>query len=431
MSESIGRNAQSRIYRRGVLGHRPGVPFSPDRLREKAARAMSTTARAYVDGGAGNGDTMRANRAAFDRWRIVPRMMRDTRERDQSVELFGRRLPSPFLTCPIGVAEMVHGEHDLAVARGARDAGVPMIVSTQASASTEQIAAELGDHERWYQLYWSSDDALVESFVRRAERAGCSAIVVTLDTTLLGWRTQDLDLGYLPFARGMGIAQYTADPVFRERVAERVANPPAEPGEPLPRPRPGAARSLATLSRTYPGRTVDNLRSLEPRVAVETFLDLFSRQDLTWENLQWLTSRTSLPVLVKGIQHPDDAELAVGAGAAGVIVSNHGGRQVDGAVGSLDALPAVVERVGHRTTVLFDSGIRCAADAFKALALGADAVCIGRPWVYGLALGGAEGVRQVLEGFRAELDLTMALSGVTSIGEITAETLVRADPRPA
>lgn len=381
---------------------------------------MSRTARAYVDGGAGRGDTMRANRAAFDRWRIVPRMMRDTRERDQSVELFGRRLPSPFLTAPIGVAEMVHTEADLALARGARAAEVPVIISTQASRSTEEIVSELGDHPRWFQLYWSRDDALTENLVRRAEAARCEAIVVTLDTTMLGWRTEDLDQGWLPFARGMGIAQYTSDPVFQERVRERLEAAPAPDSgeEPLPRPRAGALRSLATLSRSYPGRALDNVRSPEPRVAVETFLDLFSRQDLTWDDLSWLTHRTDIPVLVKGIQHAEDAELACRAGAAGIVVSNHGGRQIDGAMGSLDALPDVVTRVGQQVPVLFDSGIRGAADAFKALALGATAVCIGRPWVYGLTLGGADGVQQVLEGFRAELDLTMGLAGVTSIADL-------------
>lgn len=426
MNESIGRRVQSQIYRRGVLGHMPPVPTHPDRLQEKASGAMSRTARAYVDGGAGRGDTMRANRAAFDRWQIVPRMMRDTRERDQSVELLGRRLPSPFLTAPIGVAEMVHADADLALARGARAADVPVIISTQASRSTEEIAAELGDHPRWFQLYWSSDDALAESLVRRAEESGCEAIVVTLDTTLLGWRTEDLDHAWLPFARGMGIAQYTSDPVFQQRVRERLGASTAEPDEPTPRPRPAALRSLATLSRTYPGRALDNVRSPEPRTAVETFLDLFSRQDLTWDQLSWLTHRTNLPVLVKGIQHAEDADLAISAGAAGVIVSNHGGRQVDGAIGSLDALPDVVGRVGNRVPVLFDSGVRCAADAVKALALGATAVCIGRPWVYGLTLAGATGVQQVLDGFRAELDLTMGLAGLTSLADLDARVLTPA-----
>lgn len=431
MNESIGRRIQSQIYRRGVLGHMPAVPTHPDRLQEKASGAMSRTARAYIDGGAGRGDTMRANRAAFDRWKIVPRMMRDTRDRDQSVELLGRRLPSPFLTAPIGVAEMVHADADLALARGARAADVPVVISTQASRSTEEITAVLGDHPRWFQLYWSSDDALAESLVRRAEASGCEAIVVTLDTTLLGWRTEDLDHAWLPFARGMGIAQYTSDPVFQQRVRERLDASivdSTDPDEPTPRPRPAALRSLATLSRTYPGRALDNVRSPEPRTAVETFLDLFSRQDLTWDQLSWLTHRTDLPVLVKGIQHAEDADLAISAGAAGVIVSNHGGRQVDGALGSLDALPDVVGRVADRVPVLFDSGVRCAADAVKALALGATAICIGRPWVYGLALAGAAGVQQVLDGFRAELDLTMGLAGLTSLADLDARILA---PAPA
>lgn len=428
MSESSGRSVQSRIYRNGVFGHRPAVPTNPTELERRALASMSREARGYVATGAGMGSTMVANRTSFEKWRLVPRLGRDVSRRDSSIELFGRRHPSPFLAAPVGVLELAHPAGDLAVARAARATGVPMIISSQASHPMEAIASELGDAERWFQLYWSSEDAVVESFVRRAERIGCGAVVVTLDTMVLSWRTLDLDNAFLPFARGMGIAQYTSDPAFRELVEARLAaggGSAAGSGErTTPRPTPAAVRSLVRLAREHPGGFRENLASPVPRASVETFLDVFSRTTLTWSDLAWLRERTRLPILVKGVQHADDARAALEHGADGIIVSNHGGRQLDGAVGSLDALPGIVEAVGGRVPVLFDSGVRCAADAFKALALGADAVCIGRPYMYGLALAGEDGVREVFEAFRAEFDLTMAVAGVTRVDEIGREAVV-------
>jgi L-lactate dehydrogenase (cytochrome)/lactate 2-monooxygenase len=421
---SIGREVQGAIYRAGVFGHRPVVPTEPAALEAAARRRMSARAWSYVAGGAGQQRTVRANVAAFDRHRIVPRMLVDVGERDQSVELLGRRLPSPLLLAPIGVLEMAHRDAEHAVARAARALGVPMVLSTQGSVPMEEVARELGESPRWYQLYWSNDDTVVDSFVRRAEEIGSEALVVTLDTHLLGWRTQDLDLGYLPFARAEGIAQYTSDPAFRALAEARAAaSSTAAPAEPTPRPTPAAVRALFSMARHYPGRFVDNLRSPVPRAAVETFLDVFSRSTLTWEDLSYLRDRTSLPIILKGIQDPRDAALALEHGVDGIVVSNHGGRQVDGAIASLDALPGVVEAVRGRVPVLFDSGVRGGADVFVALALGADAVLLGRPWVYGLALAGAEGVRAVVEHVMAELDLTMGLAGVTRLEEITADLL--------
>lgn len=420
--ESIGRAVQSQIYRAGALGRRPVVPVSPQRLERAARRRMSKHAYAYVAGSAGMQRTAKANRSAFDRWRIVPRMLVDVSRRDLGVELFGLRLPTPFLLAPVGVLEMAHPDADPAAARAAASLGVPMVFSTQASVSMEATAAAMGDAERWFQLYWSSNDELVESLVRRAEAAGCSALVVTLDTHVLGWRPWDLDLAYLPFARGQGIAQYTSDPVFSELVRQRASRARTEPS---PRPTPAALRTLAAISRAHPGSVLSNLRSPLPRAAVETFLDVFSRSSLTWQDLAWLRERTRLPILLKGLQHPQDAERALDAGIDGIIVSNHGGRQVDGAVASLDALPPVIERVAGAVPVLFDSGVRGGADAFKALALGARAVLVGRPYVYGLALAGADGVREVLRNLLAELDLTMALTGCVRIEDITPDTLVR------
>ena len=379
---------------------------------------MSAEAFAYVAGGAGSERTMAANREAFDRWRIVPRVLRDVSARDSSIALFGRTLPSPLLLAPIGVLEMAHREADLAVARAAAAEGVPMIFSSQASVPMEQCAAAMGDAPRWFQLYWSRSDELVRSFVRRAEGCGCAAIVLTLDTTLLGWRPRDLDLGYLPFLHGKGIAQYTSDPVFRASLGE-----PSGTDAPPTRVTAASLRAFASMVRRYPGRLTDKLRSGDPRAAVQRFVATYSRPSLTWENLSFLRELTRLPIVLKGVLHPDDAREAIARGMDGIIVSNHGGRQVDGAIASLDALPAIAEAVQGRVPVLLDSGVRTGAEVFKAIALGASAVCIGRPWVYGLALGGEAGVRAVIRNVSAEVDLTMGLAGCSSVGAITRASL--------
>ncbi len=417
----LGRERLSAVYRGGVLGRRPKVPVAPDRLERRARRSMSRTTAAYVLGGAGAEATMRANAEAFDRVRIVPRMLRDVSHRDLGVTLFGRRLRLPFLLGPIGALGIVHPEADLAVARAAAAADVPMIFSSQASVPMEDCAAAMGDASRWFQLYWSASQELAASFVARAERSGCEAIVVTLDTTMLGWRPRDLDLAYLPFARGQGIAQYTSDPVFRRLVEERLADPPAEES---PRPTPAAIRTLIDISRSHPGRLAANLRSPIPRAAVQTYLDVFSRPSLSWDDLGFLRELTRLPILLKGILHPDDARRAIDAGMDGIVVSNHGGRQVDGAIATLDALPAITAAVDGRIPVLLDSGVRTGADVIKAVALGAAAVLIGRPYVYGLAIAGADGVREVIDNLAAELDLTLGLSGHRDLSELGPQSIM-------
>ena len=384
----------------------------------KARHAMSREAFAYVAGGAGLESTIAANRAGLDAWRIVPRVLRDVSRRDLTTELFGRTLPAPVLVGPIGVSSMAHREADLGTARAAAAEGVPMVFSNQASVSMEECAAVMGDSPRWFQLYWSSVDELVDSFVSRAEACGCDALVVTLDTTMLGWRTRDLDLGSLPFSHGWGIAQYTSDPVFMRLAAARTSS-----GE-RPRVTLAAVRTLVDIARAHPGRLRDNLRSPRPRAAVETFLDIYSRPSLTWDNLACLRDRTNLSIVLKGVLHPDDARLALDHGVDGLIVSTHGGRQVDGSIGAAEALPSVVEAVDGRMPVLLDSGIRGGADIVKALALGARAVLIGRPWVYGLAVGGTGGVRDVLRNLIAELDLTLGLSGCASVATARDITLV-------
>ncbi|WP_245993316.1 alpha-hydroxy-acid oxidizing protein [Xylanimonas allomyrinae] len=413
----VGHSVQSDIYRDGVYGSRPVVPVAPAALEAAARRRMSARGWAYVAGGAGAERTVAANAAAFTRHRIVPRIMADVGERSLRTTLLGRDLPAPLLLAPVGALELAvrggPGRAEPLVARAARELGVPVVISSQASTPMEATAAELGGSPRWFQLYWSNDDDVAASLVARAEAAGAGAVVVTLDTPVLGWRPRDLDLGSLPFARGEGIAQYTSDPAFRRLASTRRSTPARR------RPTLAAVRALAAMRRR--GAT---------RADVETFLDVFSRPTLTWRDLAWLRERTRLPILVKGVQHPDDARRALDAGADGVVVSNHGGRQADNAIASLDALPGVVSAVratAPTAPVLFDSGVRTGADVFVALALGADAVLLGRPWVYGLALAGEAGVRAVVRHVLAELDLTMALAGVRGVAEIAAGHLAPRD----
>lgn len=380
-----GTLRQGAIYLEGTLQKRlPATPIDQQALERAAEAAMSPQAFAYVAGGAGRQATAAANLAAFERHRIVPRMMRDVASRDLAITLLGRPRPHPILAAPIGVQELMHADADLATARACAAADVPLIISNQASHPMEAIAAAAPKASRWFQLYWGKSDALVASLVTRAERSGCEAIVVTLDTHLLGWRTRDLDLGYLPFLEAKGIAQYTTDPVFRAMLGDNADDK--------------AAQALM-------------------------FMTTYSNPALTWERIGFLREHTRLPILLKGINHPDDARSAVQIGVDGVIVSNHGGRQVDGAIGALDALPEVAAAIGGRMPVLFDSGIRGGADIFKALALGADAVCVGRPYAYGLAMAGADGVEAVLRNLIAELDLTIGLAGCRTIEDVRQATL--------
>lgn len=385
---SLGMDRQLEIYQAGARGEKPAIPVAPEELERRAAEVLAPEAFGYLAGGAGAEDTMRANREAFRRWRIVPRMLRDVSRRELGVELLGRPLPFPFLLAPIGVQGILHREGELAVARAAASLGVPLVLSTVSSKPLEEVAAAMGDAPRWFQLYWPRDPELAASFLARAEAAGFGAVVVTLDTSFLAWRERDIQAAYLPFLYADGLANYLTDPVFRAGLAR----PPEE----------------------------------DPREAVLRFAQLFANPSLTWEDLRFLRERTRLPILLKGILHPDDARRAADAGVDGVVVSNHGGRQVDGALAALDALPSVVEAVGDRLAVLFDSGVRRGADLFKALALGARAALLGRPYAYGLAVAGEEGVRTVLRNFLADYDLTLALAGCRSSAEVDRETLVRA-----
>lgn len=406
---------QKSIYLGGIAGKRPVIPVDSQTLQLRAKNKLSPEAFAYIAGGAGKESTIVDNHDAFQRWQIVPRMLRDVSQRDTSVELFGRKFVSPLLLCPIGVLDLVHAQADLAVARAAASENTPMIFSNQASIPMERCAEAMGDSPRWFQLYWSKSNDLVASLVQRAESCGCGAIVITLDTTLLGWRVRDLDLAYLPFLQGRGIAQYTSDPVFLDQLQNL---PDEAPGAGKRTVNYNSLRSLYRMTRNFPGGFFANLKSGLPMKAVRHFIATYSRPSLTWQELDFVRQHTSLPILLKGILHPDDAQRALDAGIDGIIVSNHGGRQVDGAISSLQALPKIVKVIQNKIPVLMDSGIRCGADIFKAISLGASAVCLGRPYVYGLALGGEHGVREVIRNIKADFELTMALAGCTKISDI-------------
>jgi lactate 2-monooxygenase len=422
MSVGIGRERQFEVYVAGARGSYPAVPVSMDKLQAAAQGAMTPEGYAYVAGGAGREEAMRGNREAFERWRIVPRVLRDVSTRETAVDVLGTQLASPFVLCPIGVLEMAHPDADVAVARAAATEGIPFVFSNQASRPMEEAAEAMGEASRWFQLYWSTSDDLVASLVSRAERCGCSAIVLTLDTTMLGWRVRDLDLAYLPFLRGKGIAQYTSDPVFLAALQEtlRQESPPSG------RITMAAISTLLAQARSFPGPRLASLRSGLARAAVRRFVETYSRPSLSWDDLAFLRERTRLPILLKGILHPADAAAAIEHGMDGIVVSNHGGRQVDGAVATMDALPGIVDAVAGRVPVLLDSGVRSGADVFRALALGATAVGLGRPYVWGLAAGGEAGVREVIRNLRADFDLTLGLAGVASVRDLSHDNVTRA-----
>jgi lactate 2-monooxygenase len=383
---------QLEIYLAGLSGTVPSLPVSFAELESRAAQALPPFILSYVAGGAGDEHTQRANVAAFGQWGLMPRMLVGATKRDLSVDLFGLRLPSPVFLAPIGViglcAQDEHG--DLATAEAAATMRVPMVASTLSVDPMEEVAKRLGAAPGFFQLYTPTDRELAESLVRRAEEAGFKAIVVTLDTWITGWRPRDLATSNFPQLRGFCIANYTSDPVFRTRLAQ-------SPDE-------------------------------NPMAAVAHWAGLFGNP-LTWDDLPWLRSLTSLPLIFKGICHPDDARRALDAGADGIYVSNHGGRQANGGLPALDCLPGVVEAAAGRP-VLFDSGIRSGADIVKALALGATAVGIGRPYAYGLALGGAKGIEHVLRTLLAETDLIMAVDGYPTLADLTPEGLRRVTVRP-
>ncbi|MDQ1746996.1 MAG: lactate 2-monooxygenase [Frankiaceae bacterium] len=377
-------NYQNEIYLHGLAGTFPELPCEPAGLEDLARERLDPEPFGYVAGSAGTESTARANRAAFDRWRIVPRFLRDVSTRDLSSTILGTAFPAPVALAPVGVQGIVHPEAELAVARAAGELGLPMVLSTVSSYTLEDVAAT-GAGPKWFQLYWPRDREVAASLVARAKAAGYSALVVTLDTFILAWRPRDLSRGYLPFLHRLGLANYESDPAF-----------------------------LAGLEKSP---------DEDPSGSVLRWMGMFGDPGKTWADLEWLREQWDGPLVLKGVLHPDDARTAADAGVDGIVVSNHGGRQIDGEIASLDALPEVVAAVGDRVTVLLDSGVRTGSDVIKALALGAKAVLLGRPYVYGLGIAGQAGVTHVLRSLLAELDLSLALAGARDLGAITPEVL--------
>lgn len=372
------------IYLAGTQGRKPALPISSVELEAAAHSELGAEILGYVAGGAGDEQTQRANTEAFANWGLMPRMLRGVAERDLSIELFGRRYPSPIFLCPVGVLGACRADGDLETARAAAITGVPMFASTLSAAPLEQVRQAQGGTPGFFQLYPPNDRELTENLVKRAELAGFTGIVVTVDTWVNGWRPRDLANAYLPMLRGLCLENYRADP-----------------------------RCL--LVEAQPEGT--------EHAAELTWAGIFGKPTLSWEDISAIRAMTDLPLLIKGICSAEDARQAADFGADGIVCSNHGGRQANGGLPALQCLPDVVDATD--LPVLFDSGVRTGTDVVKALALGAKAVGIGRPYVYGLTLSGAAGVEHVIRSILAEADLLMAVDGYASIAELSRDVLHR------
>lgn len=379
----FGNIIQAQLYQ--PVANQNKLPVSVEDWEQKAREKLADGPYWYIAGGAGAGETMEANLEAFKRWYIQPRMFCDVEKRDLSVTILNETFPYPLMLAPIGVQSIAHPDAEIASAKASASMNIPFITSSASSRSMEEIAAAMGNKPRWFQLYWSKDNDVTASMLKRAEQSGYSAIVITLDTTMLSWREADLENAYLPFLHGEGIANYITDPAFRSKL------------------------------KKSPEEDISS--------AIQYFLRIFSNASLTWKDLAFIREHTKLPIVLKGILHPEDAELAIEYGVDGIIVSNHGGRQVGGAISALDALINISEVTKDRIPLLMDSGIRRGSDIAKALALGAKAVLLGRPYIYGLAVAGEKGVKQVIRNLLADFDLTIALSGKKSISEIDRSLL--------
>lgn len=371
---------QNEIYNAGLQGILPDYPVDFATLEQRAHEALGPMLTNYVAGGCGDEHTQDTNASAFHHWGMVPRMMIDCSTRDLSIDLFGMKLPTPLFMAPIGLnGEATQDRHgDMAAARASAMTGVPFCVSTLSNDPMEQVFDACGDTPAFFQLYTPRNRELAESLIKRAEASGAKAIVVTLDTWLTGWRPRDLNASNFPQLRGKVMQNYFSDPVFRSMLDK----PPEE----------------------------------DPKAAIMLFAAIFG-QVLTWDDMAWFKSVTDLPIVLKGICHPDDVRRAVDSGADAVYCSNHGGRQANGGIATIDLLEDVVKASGDKP-VLFDSGVRSGTDAVKALALGATAVGVGRPYTYGLAIGGAAGAAWVLRCMLAEADLLMAVNGYPTLADV-------------
>lgn len=377
---------QMNLYQSGDEAARM-LPVSFDEWRDRAKEILAAAPYGYVDGAAGSGDTNRSNVEAFQKYRIRPRICCDISKRDISATLFGAKLPAPILLAPIGVNTILHRAGEIAPAKAAAKLGIPYILSNVSSVAMEEVAEAMGDSIRWFQLYPPIKHELTKSFLKRAELAGYSAIVVTVDSTLLGWRETDLRNAYLPFLAGDGMGNYFSDPEFRAML--------------------------------------DQSPEKDLNAAVLKALDEGNNTCFTWKELDFIRQHTGLPLLIKGITHPDDAILALEHGVDGIIVSNHGGRQLDGAVATLDALPNIKEAVNDKIPILMDGGIRRGADIIKAIALGATAVLVGRPYAYALAVAGETGVEAIIKNLIAETELQLAISGRQSVQDIDSSLVIK------
>jgi L-lactate dehydrogenase (cytochrome) len=387
--ENIGNLIQYQIY---ATMHNPDpnrLPVIHEEWEKLAREKLEDGPYYYIAGGAGAEKTMQANLKAFTDRQIIPRMLRNVDKRDLSVNLFGQTYPFPVLQAPIGVQSIIHEEGEIGSAMASAEMGVPYIASSASTVPMEKIAEVMGDAPRWFQLYWSRDPEITASFLKRAEASGYSAIVVTLDTPMMAWREYDLKNVYLPFLAGEGVGNYFTDPAFLNKL--------------------------------------DKSPQEDPQGAIMHWTRIFGNTGLTWDDLAFLREHTRLPIILKGIMHADDAKHALEKSVDGIIVSNHGGRQVDGAVGALEVLPEVVEAVGDKVPVLMDSGIRRGSDIMKAMALGAKAVLVGRPLMYGLAVAGQKGVKEVLQNMLADLDITMGLTGQCKVSELDESLLRKLD----
>lgn len=395
---------EEEIYQKGLRYQRPPFTFNSLDWESLASERLSTNSKGYVVGNAGTGETARKNREAFLKWSIVPRRLVETGRKspDLSTEVLGQKFPFPIAVAPVGVQRIFNPDGERASARAAARERVPYILSTASSTSIEDVAAANDAHGgvRWFQLYWPSNEHndITVSILTRAKQAGFTALVVTLDTYILGWRPSDMNNGYNPFLRSdnIGVAIGFSDPLFRSQFKDKhgVAIEDDE----------GAAAAEWTKT-VFPG---------------------FSH---SWEDLKFLQKHWDGPIILKGIQTVEDARKCVDIGVQGIVVSNHGGRQSDGGNASLTVLPKIVDAVGTKLDVLFDSGIRCGADIAKTLALGAKMCLVGRPYVYGLALGGEEGVAHVLKSLLGDLELTLHLAGIPSVSPnvLNPSVLIRED----
>lgn len=355
-------------------------PIGTAQLEEAAKHILPEEVFGHVRSGASGEETLRKNTKAFEKYSIVPRFLNNVSSVDTSVRILGKEYAHPFMTAPIGHLKMVHEEPDFAIASVAASMNIPYIQSTVTARSIEEISRAVPNGPKWFQLYWSNNNAISYSMAERAEKAGYEAIVVTVDTVMLGWREDDMRHQYSPLKKGYGKANYVQDPAFQAGLRENQNE-------------------------------------------IDSIIENLHHPTLNWDNITELLQRTKLPIFLKGILHPEDAKQAIQLGVDGLIVSNHGGRQMDGIIPSLEALQAIRQAVGPGFPLLFDSGIRRGSDIIKALALGADAILLGRPYVYALALQGEAGVQKLFANLAQEVSVSMALSGAKTIEEVKHLTL--------